>query len=110
MRIHWSFPTITAGAIIGAALYYSVPAGADPDPVLDYATRNAGRVCATLDRYPTLAGVDGLLDAVQQDSGFSDHDTGRAVGLAVNNICPKHADLLQRYAYAVTSANGGVVV
>jgi len=88
--------------IITAAVYYSIPAHADP--VTNYAALAAPAVCETLDEHPTLPGLSGLLNAVQTDSGFTGRDAAAVVVYAVKTLCPRHIPLLQRFVstYAPT--------
>jgi hypothetical protein len=96
----WWIWLMAAGAIIGAALVGSIPAQADPitSTVASYAAHNAGRVCAVLDTYPTFAGVEGVLDGIQKDSGFTGAQTAQVIVLAVDAACPRHLVLLQNFA------------
>lgn len=111
MRPHWSLYTAAAGALIGAALYHSAPADADPtrQQIINYAASAAPAICATLNDYPTLTGVVGVLRGVMQDTGFSVSDTGAVVVLAVENQCPQFIPLLQRFADTY-SRSGAVAV
>lgn len=110
-RIPWWVHVGAAGAIIGAALYYSIPAaGADPD--VNYAVVSAPAVCGVLDDYPTFSGIEGVLAGVMRDSGFTAYQAGQVVYLAVEETCPRHLPLLDRFAatYAPTTTRiGGVV-
>jgi hypothetical protein len=83
--------------LIGFALYFSVPAHADP--VSDYARVAAPAVCATLDRYPTLAGVLGVGEGIVYDTGgrFGYYEAGEIIGWSVFSVCPRHIALLQRF-------------
>lgn len=95
-------------AFLALPVIFAAPAHADPDVVSNYAAYNAGRVCRTLDSYPTLPGVAGVLDGIQSDTGFSDYNTGRVIALAVTANCPWHWPLLKRFAYTV--GGSGVAV
>ncbi|PIJ36762.1 DUF732 domain-containing protein [Mycobacterium heckeshornense] len=85
-----------ASVILGAALFFAAPAKADP--ASNYAAIAAPAVCSTLDAYPTLPGVEGVLQAVQRDSGFTVEQTARVVVLSVTSRCPRHLWLLQEFA------------
>lgn len=112
MRIHWSVWTITAGALIGCAGVGA--AGADPiqvEPqVANYARTAAPAVCGTLDAYPTLTGVSAVLQGIKDDTGFTMAQSAQVLVLSVENKCPRHLPLLQRYASTYSPAPGGVSV
>lgn len=94
------------GAILGASLYFSVPARADY--VDNYTAIYWSAVCSTLDSYPSIAGVTGVIQGVAQDSGFSYFDSGRVVGESVVTFCPRHTGLLNTFI-AVYAPKGQVV-
>ena len=100
MRIHWSIPVVAASVIVTAAVYFSIPGHAEPSDakVVNYAASVATAVCGTLADFPTLPGVQGVLQGVKQDSGFTDYETGEAVAIAVKLGCPRFIPLLQRFA------------
>lgn len=95
MKTPWQLWSVLFGAILGASLYFSIPAKADT--VDNYVTVAWPAVCSTLDEYPTLNGVMGVLQGVEQDTGFGDFDAGRVVGKSVFAYCPRHTGLLQRF-------------
>jgi len=82
-------------AFIGAMVGFAAKANAEPFE--DYAAINAGPICETLDDYPTIGGVTGVLQGVMDDSGFSPYDAGRAVATAVVGWCPRNLPVLQRF-------------
>lgn len=86
------------GVLAAAAAGGIAAAPAHADPATNYAAVVAPAVCSTLDAYPTLPGVEGVLQAVQRDSGFTVADTARVVVWAVSSRCPRHLPLLQRFA------------
>ena len=57
-------------------------------------------VCMTLDDYPTISGVTGVLKGLIEE-GYSPEDAGFVIGRAVRDVCPEHMDLVMRYANAL---------
>lgn len=96
------FGAILAGATLGTGI-------AQAEPVDNYAAINAGPICSTLDDYPTIAGVTGLLQGVMADSGFGPYDAGRTIATAVVGWCPRNLPVLQRFV-AVYAPNARTVV
>lgn len=90
------FGAIIAGGALGTGV-------ARADETDQYASLNAGRICRTLDQYPTVAGVTGILQAVM-NVGFTPHDAGLVVAKAVVNSCPEHLPELQRFVAAYSPA------
>jgi hypothetical protein len=83
------------GAIMTYAVYYSIPAHADP--VLNYTAIEAPAICGKLDANPTLQGVTTVIAAVAADSGFPMMQVARVVVVSVETVCPRHLPLLQRF-------------
>lgn len=108
---------MAAGGLIGYAVVGSVPAHADPgsiEPqVARYALTAAPSMCLVLDEYPTLPGVEGVLQGIHNDSGFTAYQSGEALALGVQTQCPRHLPLLERFARTFiggdTTTTGGVV-
>lgn len=99
-----AFGAILAGATIGTGI-------AKADPQQNYAAINAGPICSVLDDYPSIAGVTGVLQGVQNDSGFTPYQAGQSVAEAVIGWCPRHLALLKRYiqVYAPDAAPAATV-
>lgn len=97
--VPWWIWISAASALLTFAVYFSIPAHADPvEPqVRNYATIAASAVCTTLDKYPTLPGVSGTVQAVADDSGFTVTQAAQVVSISVINVCPRHIPLLQRF-------------
>ncbi len=93
--------SITAIAV--AALVVGCAPLAHADPVSDYTSLNAGRVCKTLDTYPTFAGVTGTITAIIQDGKFTVTQAVQVLVYSVETQCDRHLPLLNRYA----SQDGG---
>jgi hypothetical protein len=92
---------MVASVLIGGSI--GMAARAHADPASDaYAEKYAGAVCATLDDYPTYAGIQGVVIGIHND-GLSWYQSGEVLGTAVFNVCPRHADLVKSWANTVTS-------
>jgi len=95
-------------AALGCAVFFlSTPqAKADPiDPVaVAYAAHYAGAVCATLDDFPNLNGILGLVSAIQDD-GLTAGQAGAAIGLSVAEACPRYEPLLEAFINRYGSVN-----
>ena len=61
-----------------------------------YAAHYAGAVCATLDDYPTVNGMLGIMQAIAED-GLSDFQAGQVVGLSITETCPRYSYLLDLF-------------
>lgn len=81
-----------ACAIVGIALHCSIPA--DATPAADYAEQHAADVCIALDENPTVRGLLLTMQAVQDTTGMSDHDSARAVARSVIYVCSIHHHLI----------------
>lgn len=104
---HWAiWPTI-AGLLIGGALYGASDARADGklDGIeTDYAiTYGPVAICPVIDKYPTPAGVFGVLRGIQGD-GFAPDSAVDIVNASVYEYCPRHFPLLQAMGRAAGSA------
>ncbi|MGV0682543.1 hypothetical protein ABQE69_09185 [Mycolicibacillus trivialis] len=87
-----------ASVMLGAALFYSVPASASPSDI-----------CAMLDRTPT---TEGLIDTVAAEVVADDLAPSKATEVVVDSItstCPRHIPLLQRFVDEQRQAQGQVV-
>jgi hypothetical protein len=90
---------ICTGSLIAAAtIIVAAPAKADPDRVsLDYAQRYGWAVCATLDDFPSFAGVVGVGESINDD-GLSWRQAGYVLAVSVSDRCPRHLALLKAFA------------
>lgn len=97
-----------ASVIIGASIGFSARAHADPitDRARTYTDGHAAAVCLTLDRYPTIAGIQGIGQAIVQD-GLTYREAGQVIGMSVLQICPIHTPELE--AFVAMYANAGTV-
>lgn len=110
MRIPWSFPTITAGALIAAATLTTSRAHANPET--DQTTQ-AATICQTLDHSPTFGGLIKTIDNTATNTGLDLYTVGDIVAHAVIDQCPWHIPLLERFVDAIeprtTTTDGRLV-
>lgn len=101
--------TALLAVIFGVALYFSMPhAAADPyDPASDYANEYGPVICEVLDQYPSVDGLLGTILGVKDNSTLSSYQAGRAVGIAIYQQCPRHADPIDE---AMATQSKGQVV
>lgn len=91
------------GAILsGTGLGWATDARADAGT--DYAALNAGRICATLDQFPSITGVAGIGKAIVDEGYLSYYEAGRAIGVSVAVVCPWHQPVLDRFIAANAAA------
>ena len=95
--------------LIGA-IAASAKADADPHTQVDdlvstiYADQHADAICSTLDAYPSVPGLIGVLEGVRNHGHLTDLQVGEAVGIAVHYRCPRHIALLRDFVAMRTSA------
>ena len=82
------------GALAAAAVLTAGQARADV--VDDYVAQNARTVCAVLDNYPSVAGIEGIGMAIIDD-GWSPQFAGQVITLAVIGTCPEYLGTLQSF-------------
>jgi hypothetical protein len=58
-------------------------------------------VCMTLDDYPTISGVVGVLNALIEE-GYTPYRAGEIIGQTVRDHCPEHMGLILRAASAMS--------
>jgi len=102
VRTPWWLWTTIAGILMAIGVYGSSTAHADPVSV--YTVTAAPVVCEVLDTYPTIAGVEGVLDGVKADTGFTTYQAAGVVVNAVYSSCPRHIALLQAFANTAQDA------
>lgn len=87
-----------AAALAGIVAVFAAPAAtAEPSSlVVAYTAHYGGVVCDVLDQYPSISGVLGVMQGVQND-GFTAYESGEIVGLSVAEICPRHTGLMLRF-------------
>lgn len=65
--------------------------------VSDYTLLDVGMtMCSYLDTDPTPSGVDFLV-TTGVDSGIDGYSLGTVIGAAVDDLCPRHLPVIQRY-------------
>ena len=91
---------LVTGAVLTAGITaVAAPAGAEPNPsieVLEYTARAEGAVCRTLNKYPTINGVSGILAAIE-DEGFTPYEAGEIVAMSVLDACPQLVPVLEQF-------------
>jgi len=100
------WPTLF-GVLFGGAVFYSTPSHADPitPSVAVYAAQNAPAVCSTLADFPSIPGLEGVMDAIVTD-GFTGYQAGQIVALAVQARCPRFEPLLEEFVREVQHQQG----
>lgn len=93
---------ITLGWIAAAGM-----ATARADLVDTYVVTNANAVCATLDSYPSIEGIEGVGQAIMDD-GLTPQAAGEVVTRAIVGWCPEHLPELNAFIAKWTTA-GSVV-
>ena len=82
------------GVILFAA---SAKADTDADAVA-YAAEFGGTVCSVLDGgHNTIAGLTGIMLAIQKHGNLTAYQSGEVVGLSVAEICPQYTPLLRQF-------------
>jgi len=87
-----------ASVIIGASIGFSARAHADPitDRAKTYADAHAAAVCRTLDIYPSIAGIEGIGEAIVGD-GLTYREAGQVIGMSVLQVCPIYTPELEAF-------------
>ena len=89
-----------SGAILGGALWFSVPAHADTTDQI---------ICTTLDEYPTVGGVLGVALGLMDDGGYSAYAAGQKIAAAAITTCPEHLPEVLAFADTFADGNGAAV-
>lgn len=87
---------VIAGVLIGGAVLLG------PAPAVAHAENILIAICMTLDDYPSISGVRGILNGMMEN-GIAARQAGRYMGQAVAQICPEHLGLVERYMAAYSS-------
>lgn len=109
----WNLWIWLATFITVFAVFFSIPAHADGDITNTeklYGDTYHSAICSTIADYPSIGGVLGVWQGVQQHSGLTMDNAGDVIDYAVGTYCPQWTSLLQRTASAVTNAQHGQVV
>lgn len=93
----WGYLCGALSVIAAVGLINSPIAKADDSDARAYASEYGPAVCATLDDYPSIAGIIGIGQAIVED-GLTEYDAGTAIAYSVVFLCPRHVPLLQRFA------------
>lgn len=102
----FSLGLIAGSFLTAGTLHFTAPAKASPaDPVaVDVADTYGPAMCATLDEYPTMAGIIGIGEVLMQE-GLTGRQAGQALFLGVYDNCPNYLPLLKRFASTYGGAN-----
>ena len=99
----FSLGVITGSFLTAGLIHLAAPARADHDPVvIAYTTTFGEAVCLTLDDYPSKGGVLGVGQAIIED-GLTAFQAGQVIYFAVDELCPRHLDLVLSFAGDVTA-------
>lgn len=99
-----------AGLIIGSSALFKAHADPMDSRVAVNAAKASGAVCSTLAVYPSLAGVAGVLQGIEED-GFTGYQSGQIIALSVEAGCPSRIPLLQAFAnQALQPSTAGAVI
>lgn len=93
-------------ALVLAALGWLLIAGATTaraDIVDQYTADYGWAVCETLTAFPTVAGIEGIGEAIVED-GLSAESAGAVIANSVMLYCPEHLGALQAFIAKWTSA------
>lgn len=101
----WRLILLAVWVAAMCAFWTAQPAKADT--ASDYATRNAPRICLTLDAYPSTDGVIGIA-AVMVKDGLTSREAGEALAVAVYSDCPRFVPVLE--AFVAKYGGRGTVV
>lgn len=96
--IHRVFVLVGLGAILAASTGVARANGP-----AEYADEAAPIICEVIHEYPSVGGVEGVIQGVINDTGFSPYQAGQVVGTAVATYCPELAPILRRYIAVYTS-------
>jgi len=96
-ELRW-IATLLVAALLVAPTAHADPNANDTLDITDYGTKKGHAVCATLAKFPTTTGVQGMIQAVMQDSGFDARKSAQVVGFSVANYCPQFQPLLTQFA------------
>lgn len=105
-RYWWTMPLLIFIGIVGPGLAaaHADPGAVEPQ-VIRYAINAAPAMCSTLDSYPTVPGVQGVLRGIEADSGFTPYQSGQALALGVQADCQRHIPLLQQFVSSVLGSS-----
>jgi hypothetical protein len=80
---------LLAVGVMATALAFAAPAAAqaDEDTLIDLS-------CLTLDNFPTLGGVQGVVLYLDEEVGMSEFDQGRMLSKIVT-ACPEHRAIVE---------------
>jgi hypothetical protein len=96
------------GGLVAAGML-TLPPQAHADPTVgEVALKNAAGICALLNTDPTFAGVDEVAARLLAQ-GWTGSTTGLVMIAAVDNVCPRHTELLLAWAKQYTQPAPGFI-
>lgn len=105
-RLRWIAGTIAVAWLVFLTVLGAGRAAAAPDEVsVIYALRYEAAVCQTLDEYPTVPGVVGIVNAIVGD-GLTAGQAGEVIAMSVIDMCPQHEGLLRRFIAQFATGGG----
>ena len=94
------------GVVVFAASAKADPSSELEPEVIAYTARNAGIVCSVLADHPSVAGLEGIMLAIE-DNGLTPRQAGQVAALSVYEACPRYAYILDAFV-AVYGPKGAV--
>ncbi len=84
------------GVITWAASAKADPADTSDPVAVAFAAHYGAAVCSTLADYPSVAGLEGIMQAIEQE-GLTPRQAGEAAALSVYELCPRYSYILDRF-------------
>lgn len=94
-------------ACLGVVVYAaSAKADTDDSAAVAYAAEYGAAVCSVLADHPSVAGLAGIMQAIEND-GLTPTQAGEAAALSVYELCPRYSYILDRFV-AIFGPKSGV--
>ena len=90
----WVGGFATGALLIGSLVRCTGTAHADA--AQDYEALYGSAVCMTLDDYPSVSGMLGIMQSIVED-GLTEYQAGEVVGIAVHDRCPEYTGLARKF-------------
>ena len=104
-QVHDALAVALLMALMAAlgVITYAATAKADPDnTAIAWAAEYGPAVCQNLDDHDSVAGMYGTGRGIM-DQGLTAEQAGQVIFFSVNEICPRHFDLLARFIQRYTA-------
>ena len=96
-----------AGMLCGlTAIALVIIPRAHADTGTDYGNTYASAICATLDDYPSVAGIIGISRAIVEHDQLTYYQAGEAIATAINQHCPRFIPIAQQMIAAAHNGTG----